>query len=315
MSAAATGRFQVLAIAVSKDLPDQPAVGIDVEANRHFWTIQVLRPAGDAGAVGAIDIAIQFPDIGLVAFDAEPGAQRDAPSGGLDLVALLATLCAVARRLIAFGRIKRRELVRVVELAAIVVNDKALRQHAFGHDHVVAVELVNAGGADPAATVPALTWLVWVWRFHEAVVAVAALPPGLEWCRSLSPLWLKVTVSLLLPSPVWAQSSTSLAPTPSKPVIWSSLSGVPVNRSSSSVCSSVASGAKLSASGTKLVVPAVSVECGLSAAVCGGSAVNPCGPHHSPGCHSMPGFACNIGMMSEAATDAAPSPRPSVANC
>ena len=56
------GLLEVLAVAVGQNLSDQSAAGINVETDRRFGMIDVLRPAGDAGRADAIDIAAQRTD-------------------------------------------------------------------------------------------------------------------------------------------------------------------------------------------------------------------------------------------------------------
>ena len=58
-AAADAGSFEVIAIAIGENLPDQSAVGINVEAYRRVGIVDVLRPAFDAARSDTIDIAAQ----------------------------------------------------------------------------------------------------------------------------------------------------------------------------------------------------------------------------------------------------------------
>ena len=57
MAAAQTGLLEVRAVPVGERLPDQPTAGIDVETNRRFGIIRILRPAFNAFAANAVDKA------------------------------------------------------------------------------------------------------------------------------------------------------------------------------------------------------------------------------------------------------------------
>ena len=101
--------------------------------------IGVLRPTGNAIVADAIDVATQLTD-SFVGQD-QPGAQCDPLPYRFDLVAVFQTRGAVLRGAGHRLGIKRRIVVSVVEYAAAIVVDKALRQRPLGDDHIVSVEL------------------------------------------------------------------------------------------------------------------------------------------------------------------------------
>ena len=110
-TAAETSLFQVVAIAVGQRLADQLPAHINVEAHRSLRVLDILRPAGDALPVDAIDLAAPAKP-GLLGL--EPGALRNMPARRLDLLAILAARCAVAGDRPLLIRVKRGEFVGVL---------------------------------------------------------------------------------------------------------------------------------------------------------------------------------------------------------
>ena len=51
--------LKIAAITVCQSLPDQQAVGVDVETHGSFRMIYVLRPTGDASRTDRIDMPVQ----------------------------------------------------------------------------------------------------------------------------------------------------------------------------------------------------------------------------------------------------------------
>jgi len=61
-TAADAGMFEVVAIVVGEHLSEQPAIGKDVETDRRFGMIRILRPAGHASRVDDIDRAAELAE-------------------------------------------------------------------------------------------------------------------------------------------------------------------------------------------------------------------------------------------------------------
>jgi len=120
------GLLEVLTIAVCQGLPDQLAAGTDVEADRHFGMLHILRPAGDAGFADEVDIAAQSPDARRLGRAKKSGALRNTPPRRFDFVTFVTARCAIAYWAARPIRIERAVFMRIVEHAPVIVVDKAL---------------------------------------------------------------------------------------------------------------------------------------------------------------------------------------------
>ncbi len=141
-TAADAGAFEIAAIAIGQNLTDQSAADINVETDRRFGMIDVLRPAFDDVRRDPVDKAAQIGGQGCFVSRFQSGAHRKALPDRPDLVAFIKPSRAIARDRCRCRRwVPHAVFMGVVEQAAAVIVDEAFRKRAFGDDHVVGIKL------------------------------------------------------------------------------------------------------------------------------------------------------------------------------
>ena len=139
-AAAEPGGGQVLAKPVRQHLAEAASADEDVETDRRFRRVAVLRPALDRMLPDRVDIAAQRRGVLRVGRARQARAPLDALTHGVDLIAGVEPRRAIMRSVGRRIRIERTEFMRVVEHGAAVVVEKGFRQGALGDDHVMRVE-------------------------------------------------------------------------------------------------------------------------------------------------------------------------------
>ena len=126
-TAAEPSMLEVFAIAIGQGASDQDAIRINIQTDRRFGMVCVLRPAGDAGLPDMIDRAAQFADTRSVVRLGKSCTLRQASPYGFDFVAVIAPRRAITCRLPDIIGIKPVIFVRVVKHAAAVIVEEGFR--------------------------------------------------------------------------------------------------------------------------------------------------------------------------------------------